>query len=344
MGNMLTNRMLRLKTRPKGAVSSDNFELSEEQVPELRDGQILVKVLYLSFDPTQRGWLNDVKSYVPPVQIGEIMRASSVGQIIESKDENFSIGDIVMGTFGWQEYAAVDSSFGLLPIQKLPEGIPHTSALSIYGITGLTAFFGMIDIGQPKEGDTVLVSGAAGATGSVAGQIARIHGAKNVIGIAGGSEKCNWVVKEAGFDSCIDYKNDDVASKLLELAPKGIDVYFDNVGGKILEIAISQIAQNARIVMCGGISSGYTIEALPPGPSTLTNLIIQRGRMEGFIVLDFAQRFGEAMIQLGTWVSEGKIVYQEDIAEGLENCPATLARLFEGKNFGKQLLKVADPE
>ncbi len=200
----------------------------------------------------------------------------------------------------------------------------------------------MIDIGQPKEGDTVLVSGAAGATGSVAGQIARIHGAKNVIGIAGGPDKCDWVVNEAGFDSCIDYKNDDVASKLLELAPKGIDIYFDNVGGKILEISLAQIAQNARIVMCGGISSGYTTESLPPGPSTLTNLIIQRGRMEGFIVLDFAERFGEAMIQLGTWVSEGKIKYQEDIAEGLENCPATLARLFEGKNFGKQLLKVAD--
>ena len=173
MGNILTNRMLKLKTRPKGAVSADNFELLEEQVPELKDGQILVKVLYLSFDPTQRGWLNDVKSYVPPVKIGEIMRASSVGQIIESKDNNFSIGDLVMGTFGWQEYAAIDSSFGLLPIQKLPQGIPPTSALSIYGITGLTAFFGMIDIGKPKEGDTVLVSGAAGATGSVAGQIAR---------------------------------------------------------------------------------------------------------------------------------------------------------------------------
>tara|TARA_B100001287_G_scaffold104025_1_gene87475 strand:- start:185 stop:1219 length:1035 start_codon:yes stop_codon:yes gene_type:complete len=344
MGNILTNRMLKLKTRPKGAVSADNFELLEEQVPELKDGQILVKVLYLSFDPTQRGWLNDVKSYVPPVKIGEIMRASSVGQIIESKDNNFSIGDLVMGTFGWQEYAAIDSSFGLLPIQKLPQGIPPTSALSIYGITGLTAFFGMIDIGKPKEGDTVLVSGAAGATGSVAGQIARIKGAKNVIGIAGGPEKCDWVVKEAGFDACIDYKNDDVASKLLKLAPKGIDIYFDNVGGKILEISLAQIAQNARIVMCGGISSGYTTEALPPGPSTLTNLIIQRGKMEGFIVLDFAERFGEAMIQLGTWVSEGKIKYQEDIAIGLENCPATLARLFEGKNFGKQLLKVADQD
>ena len=342
MNNTLTNKMLKLKTRPTGAVTSSHFELVEENVPDLEEGEILVKVLYLSFDPTQRGWLNDVKSYVPPVQIGEVMRAGSVGQVVDSRDSNFKSGDIVQGSFGWQEYAAVNSSSGIMPIQKVPEGIPPTSALSIYGITGLTAFFGMVDIGKPVEGDTVLVSGAAGATGSVAGQIARIKGAKNVIGIAGGSEKCNWVVNEAGFDSCIDYKNEDVAARIAELAPKGIDIYFDNVGGNILEIALAAIAQNARIVMCGGISSGYTMESLPPGPSTLTNLIIQRGRMEGFIVLDFADRFLEAIIALGTWVSEGKIVYQEDIAEGLENCPETLARLFEGKNLGKQLLKIAD--
>ena len=343
MSNMPINRMLKLKVRPTGPVNSDHFELVEEQMTDLQDGQILVKVLYLSFDPTQRGWLNDVKSYIPPVQIGEVMRASSVGQVIDSKDSNFSSGDLVQGTFGWQEYVAVNSSSGMIPIQKIPEGIPPTSALSIYGITGLTAFFGMEEIGQPKEGDTVLVSGAAGATGSVAGQIARIKGASNVIGIAGGAEKCKWVVNEAGFDSCIDYKNEDVAARIAELAPKGIDVYFDNVGGKILEIALAAIAQNARIVMCGGISSGYTMDSLPPGPSTIMNLIIQRGRMEGFIVLDFADRFIEAIINLGTWVSEGKIVYQEDIAEGLENCPETLARLFEGKNLGKQLLKISDP-
>jgi NADPH-dependent curcumin reductase CurA len=342
MNNTLTNKMLKLKTRPTGAVTSSHFELVEESIPDLEEGQILVKVLYLSFDPTQRGWLNDVKSYVPPVQIGEVMRAGSVGQVIDSRDSKFKSGDIVQGSFGWQEYATVNSSSGIMPIQKVPEGIPPTSALSIYGITGLTAFFGMVDIGKPVEGDTVLVSGAAGATGSVAGQIARIKGAKNVIGIAGGSDKCNWVVNEAGFDSCIDYKNEDVAARIAELAPKGIDIYFDNVGGNILEIALAAIAQNARIVMCGGISSGYTMESLPPGPSTLTNLIIQRGRMEGFIVLDFADRFLEAIIALGTWVSEGKIVYQEDIAEGLENCPETLARLFEGKNLGKQLLKIAD--
>ncbi len=342
MNNMPINKMLKLKTRPIGSVTSEHFELVEEQVAELEEGQILVKVLYLSFDPTQRGWLNDVKSYVPPVQIGEVMRAGSVGQVIETRDSNFSNGDIVQGTFGWQEYAVVNGSSGIMPIQKVPEGIPPTSALSIYGITGLTAFFGMVEIGKPIEGDTVLVSGAAGATGSVAGQIARIKGAKNVIGIAGGPEKCNWVVNEAGFDSCIDYKNENVTTRITELAPKGIDVYFDNVGGSILETALGAIAQNARIVMCGGISSGYTMETLPPGPSTISNLIIQRGRMEGFIVLDFADRFLEAIIALGTWVSEGKIIYQEDIAEGLENCPETLARLFEGKNLGKQLLKISD--
>jgi NADPH-dependent curcumin reductase CurA len=214
MNNTLTNKMLKLKTRPTGAVTSSHFELVEESIPDLEEGQILVKVLYLSFDPTQRGWLNDVKSYVPPVQIGEVMRAGSVGQVIDSRDSNFKSGDIVQGSFGWQEYATVNSSSGIMPIQKVPEGIPPTSALSIYGITGLTAFFGMVDIGKPVEGDTVLVSGAAGATGSVAGQIARIKGAKNVIGIAGGSDKCNWVVNEAGFDSCIDYKNEDVAARI----------------------------------------------------------------------------------------------------------------------------------
>ena len=338
----LKNRKWTLAKRPVGMVGEHNFAFAEEEVRDIEEGEFLIKNLYLSFDPAQRGWMEDRKSYVPPVGIGEVMRAGSVGQVIESNNPNFNVGDKVQGTFGWQEYAAVNSSSGIMPIQKVPEGIPPTSALSIYGITGLTAFFGMVDIGKPIEGDTVLVSGAAGATGSVAGQIARIKGAKNVIGIAGGSEKCNWVVNEAGFDSCIDYKNEDVAARIAELAPKGINVYFDNVGGNILEIALAAIAQNARIVMCGGISSGYTMESLPPGPSTLTNLIIQRGRMEGFIVLDFADRFLEAIIALGTWVSEGKIVYQEDIAEGLENCPETLARLFEGKNLGKQLLKIAD--
>ena len=200
----------------------------------------------------------------------------------------------------------------------------------------------MLDIGKPEQNDTVLVSGAAGATGSVAGQIAKIKGATNIIGIAGGPEKCKWVVEEAGFDSCIDYKNEDVAKRVTELAPNGLNIYFDNVGGSILETALGNIAQKARVVMCGGISSGYTMERLAPGPSTIFNLIIQRAKMEGFIVIDYAERFPHAIMELAGWVAEGKINYKEDIAEGLENCPDTLANLFKGKNFGKQLLKLSD--
>ncbi|MEC7735260.1 MAG: NADP-dependent oxidoreductase [Pseudomonadota bacterium] len=343
MGNQPINRMLKLKSRPEGEVTSENFELIEEEVRDLADGEILIKVLYLSFDPTQRGWLNDVPSYIPPVQIGEVMRAASVGQVVESRNDQFNVGDVVQGSFGWQEYSITTGTDGFMSVQKIPEGIPPTSPLSIYGITGLTAYFGMLDIGKPQDNDTVLVSGAAGATGSVAGQIARINGATNIIGIAGGPEKCKWVVEEAGFDSCIDYKNENVAERIPELAPKGLNIYFDNVGGSILEHSLANIALNARVVMCGGISSGYTMERLQAGPSTIFNLIIQRARMEGFIVLDYADRFLDAIAELAGWVGEGKIKYQEDIAEGLENCPETLAKLFKGKNFGKQLLKLSDP-
>jgi len=343
MGNKPVNRMLKLKDRPMEAVSSDNFELFEEEVQDIEEGQMLIKVLYLSFDPTQRGWLNDVPSYMPPVQIGEVMRAGAVGQVVESKNKNFSEGDLVQGSFGWQEYVVTDGSSNFMPAQKIPEGIPPTSALSVFGVTGLTAYFGMLDIGKPQEGDTVLVSGAAGATGSVAGQIAKIKGANKIIGIAGGSDKCKWVVEEAGYDHCIDYKNENVGQKITELAPEGLNIYFDNVGGPILESSLACIAQKARVVLCGGISSGYSMESLPPGPSTLMNLVIQRARMEGFIVIDYAERFPDAIIDLGRWVSEGKIVYREDIAEGLENCPETLGNLFKGKNLGKQLLKLANP-
>ncbi|MEE2667387.1 MAG: NADP-dependent oxidoreductase [Pseudomonadota bacterium] len=343
MGNKPVNRMLKLKDRPMGAVSSENFELFEEEVLDIEEGQMLIKVLYLSFDPTQRGWLNDIPSYMPPVQIGEVMRAGAVGQVVESRNKNFSEGDLVQGSFGWQEYVVTDGSSDFMPAQKIPEGIPPTSALSVFGVTGLTAYFGMLDIGKPQEGDTVLVSGAAGATGSVAGQIAKIKGASKIIGIAGGSDKCKWVVEEAGYDHCIDYKNENLGQKITELAPEGLNIYFDNVGGPILESSLACIAQKARVVLCGGISSGYSMESLPPGPSTLMNLVIQRARMEGFIVIDYAERFPDAIIDLGEWVGEGKIVYREDIAEGLENCPETLGNLFKGKNLGKQLLKLANP-
>ena len=334
------NRQWVLASRPDGDIEPETFEFREEPVAEPGSGEFLVRNLMLSFDPTQRGWINDVPSYVPPVQIGEVMRAGSVGQVVTSNHPDFAVGDLVQGAFGWQDYAVSDGG-GLIPPNKLLPGVSPSNALSVFGITGLTAYFGMLDIGQPKEGDVVVVSGAAGATGSVAGQIAKIKGCE-VFGIAGGAEKCAWLTEEAHFDGAIDYKNDDLGAKLRELCPRGVDVYFDNVGGETLDTLLLNLALRARVVLCGAISSGYGT-APPRGPQNYVSLIIQRARMEGFIILDYADRFPEAVMQLAQWIGEGRLVFQEDIQEGLENAPETLKRLFSGQNKGKQLLKIADP-
>lgn len=322
-------------------VSQKNFDWLESEVQTPKEGEFLVKNLYLSFDPAQRGWMEDKKSYVPPVGLGEVMRASSIAQVIESKNPDFKEGDIIQGIFGWQDFAISDGK-GIMNAAHVPADIPITAPLSVFGITGLTAYFGLLDIGKPNAGDTVLVSGAAGATGSIAGQIAKIKGCK-VIGTAGGAKKCRWLTEKANFDIAIDYKTADLGSTLQELCPEGINVIFDNVGGEFLNTSLLRIAQNARIVICGAIS-GYNEEVQPPGPSNYISLIIQRAKMEGFIVLDYANQFKDAVEELSTWVKEGKIVYQEDIAEGLENAPETLLRLYSGKNIGKQLLKVSDPD
>jgi hypothetical protein len=332
------NRRWTLAARPHGMVKESDFAFGETPVLQPGDGQVLVRVLYLSFDPTQRGWIEDRPSYLPPVQIGEVMRSAAVGQVTLSKHPGFAKGDLVQGLFGWQDYAVVP---GAMLGAKIPADSPPTWALGVLGITGLTAYFGMLDLGKPKTGETVVVSGAAGATGSVAGQIAKLQGA-HVIGIAGGASKCAWLIKEAHFDAAIDYKHDDVAARLRELCPKGIDVYFDNVGGEILDAVLGQIAQRARIVLCGGIS-GYNEANPPPGPRNLMNLVVQRGRMEGFIILDYVARFGEGVAKLSEWIRNGDIVHQEDVQRGLENAPRTLLRLFTGANTGKQLLQVAEP-
>ncbi|REJ83429.1 MAG: NADP-dependent oxidoreductase [Acidobacteria bacterium] len=334
-----TNRQWTLAKRPEGLVDEHTFELREAAIPEPADGEFLVRLLMLSFDPTQRGWLNDVRGYVPPVQIGEVMRASGVGEVVASRHPGFSEGDLVVGGFGWQEWIATDGG-GLLPARKLPPGVSPSNALSVFGTTGLTAYFGMLDVGKPRSGETVVVSGAAGATGSVAGQIAKIQGCR-VVGIAGGPEKCAWLTDEAHFDAAVDYKNEDVGERLRALCPDRVDVYFDNVGGPTLDTLLLHLAIGARVAMCGGISSGYGTE-LPPGPRNIMQLVIQRARMEGFLVLDFAPRFGEAIAALAGWVGEGRIAFQEDIVEGFENAPQTLNRLFTGANRGKQLLRVAD--
>jgi NADPH-dependent curcumin reductase CurA len=335
-----TNRRWTLARRPHGMVQEADFAFGEAPVPTPGDGEVLLRVLYLSFDPTQRGWIEDRPSYMPPVAIGEVMRASGIGEVVESKHPGFAPGDLVQGLVGWQEYALIPGAF-LGPNAKVPPGVPPTWLLGVLGITGLTAYFGMLDLGQPKAGDTVVVSGAAGATGSVAGQIAKLQGAR-VVGIAGGPEKCAWLTKEAHFDAAIDYKQGPIDARLRELCPAGIDVYFDNVGGAILDACLARIAQRARIVLCGGIS-GYNEPTPPPGPRNLMNLVVQRGRMEGFIVIDYLPRFGEAVPRLAEWVRAGAIVHAEDVQHGIANAPRTLQRLFQGQNFGKQILEVAKP-
>ena len=334
------NRQWLLATRPVGMIGESNFEYRETAIPSPGEGEVLVRNLYLSFDPAQRGWTLDRPSYIPPVQIGEPMRGGAVGQVVESNHSDFEVGSFVQGTFGWQDYA-VASPTGPMPMTAVPAGVPLTLPLGVLGITGLTAYFGLLDLGQPKKGETVVVSGAAGATGSIAGQIAKRKGCR-VIGIAGGPEKCAWLTEKAGFDAAVDYKSENLQKRLRELCPGGIDIFFDNVGGETLETVIGLIAQNARIVMCGGIS-GYNEKEPPPGPRNLMNLIIMRGRMQGFIVLDYVDRFADGVKELAGWVSRGEILYLEDIQEGFENIPKTLQRLYLGQNFGKQILKLADP-
>ena len=334
----LTNKKWTLSARPETSVSKEHFNLETETVREMVDGEFLVKNQYLAFEPAQRGWLNDVRSYLPPVAIGEVMRSGAAGEVIASKHSDYQVGDLVQGSFGWQEYAISDGT-GLFPVTKIPAGIPISYPLHIFGLTGLTAYFGLLDLGLPKAGETVLISGAAGATGSTVGQIAKLLGCR-VIGIAGGEAKCQWLIDELGYDAVIDYKSDSVGERLQELCKNSVDLFFDNVGGEILDHALVNMAKNGRIVLCGGISSGYQVKELPPGPKNYMQLVIRRCHMEGFIVLDYVDRYPEAREQLMQWVDEGKILVKEHILEGIEQCPEALAGLFSGQNFGKQLVKI----
>lgn len=339
---MNANRQWVLARRPHGMVTRDDFEYREVPIPQPEDGELLLRNLYLSFDPTQRGWMEDRESYLPPVQIGEVMRAGSIAQVVESRHPDFARGDLVQTTGGWQDLVVVTPGTGVMSANPLPAGVPPTLALSVLGVTGLTAYWGLLDLGQPKSGETVLVSGAAGATGSVAGQIARIKGCR-VVGIAGGEEKCRWLTEVARFDGVIDYKHEDVGERIGELCPNRVDVFFDNVGGQILEAALDHINMRARVVLCGGIS-GYNATEPQPGPSNLMNLVVMRARMEGFIVIDYLARSGQAIADLVGWIESGELAHQEDVQEGFDNIPDTLNRLFTGRNLGKQLLKLADPE
>ena len=336
---MMTTRRWLLKSRPNGPLKDSDFDLVTVPMPDVGEGQFLVRLTHFSFDPTQRGWLGG-DTYLPAVPIGGVVRAGGIGEVVASKHPGFEVGDVVQGTFGWQEHALTDGTTETGPVTKLRAGITPEQALGVFGVTGLTAWFGLTEIGQPKAGDTVLVSGAAGATGSVVVQVAKALGCK-VIGIAGGAEKCGWVVEQAGADACIDYRAGNVPRQIRENAPKGVNVVFENVGGEILDAALANLALRARVVLCGGISSyNDTAEDRSPGLRNYMNLTVMRGRMEGFIILDFAKRYGEGVAELAKLMAEGKLKTAEDVAHGFENCPATLRRLFEGKNFGKQLLKL----
>ncbi len=330
------NRQFRLISRPSGMVKRDDFEYRADAPRPPGEGEILAETLYLSLDPAMRGWMNEGKSYIPPVKLGDVMRAGGLGRVVASKAENLKPGDIVTGMFGIQSMptlAAKDT------VKINPDLAPLPVFLSALGMTGMTAYFGLLDVGEPKEGDTVVVSGAAGAVGALVGQIAKIKGCR-VVGIAGGPDKCRYLTDELGFDAAIDYKAEDVSKKLREHCPKGIDVYFDNVGGTILENCLAQITLHARIVICGAISQ-YNSTTPPKGPANYLSLLVNRARMQGMIVFDYAPRYGEAAKAIGGWLKEGKLKSREDIVEGFDTFPETLLKLFTGENFGKLILKVA---
>jgi NADPH-dependent curcumin reductase CurA len=333
-----SHRVIKMASHPDGALEDGDFELVDAPVPEPADGEALVRTLYLSLDPAIRVWMNGIDTYVPGIHVGDVMRAGGLGEVVQSRNAAYTEGDLVFGMMQWSEYCIARA--GPDGMMTLPRQEPITAFLSVLGVTGLTAYFGMFDVAQPKEGETVVVSGAAGAVGSVAGQIGKIMGCR-VVGIAGGPEKCAWITDELGFDAWIDYKSEDVAARLRETCPDGIDVFFDNVGGEILDAVLGQINLHARIALCGAISQYDTAE-LSPGPRNFLNLIPQRGRVEGFILLDYRDRFVDAILQLGQWVQEGRIRYAEDIVDGLENAPAAFRRLFSGENTGKLIVKVAE--
>jgi NADPH-dependent curcumin reductase len=334
-----TNRKWVLRSRPQGMPQPADFTLAEEALPALAENQFLVKNLYLSCDPAQRSWLAR-DTYVPQIAIGETMRAGAAGQVVASRHAQFREGDVVFGMFGWQDYAISDGT-GFVQVSKLPAGVPIPLCMSVLGLTGLTAYYGMLEVGGVREGQNVLVSGAAGATGSIAAQIAKLKGAR-VVGIAGGPRKCAFLTGELGLDGAIDYRAGDLRASLKALFPKGVDVFFDNVGGEALDTVLLHLAPRARVVMCGAISVYNDFEHTPPLRNH-NRLMVVRGRMEGILVTDYAAQFPAAAAQLGQWVAQGRLKNQVDIVDGLEQAPAALQRLFTGANLGKQLVRLAEP-
>jgi NADPH-dependent curcumin reductase CurA len=331
------NRRVVLAERPSGMLDAHNVRIEQDDVPVAGEGEALARVRYLSIDPTIRTWMDDAPGYLPPIGIDEVIRSGGIAEVIESNNSRYNKGDLLFGMTGWQDYVIADE--GARTMQPLPPGVSPTAALSVLGVTGMTAYFGLLDVGQVKEGDVVVVSGAAGATGSTVGQIAKIKNAGKVIGIAGGPQKCAWIVSELGFDAAIDYKSEDVAARLREEAPDGVDLYFDNVGGEILDACLAQLAMRGRVVLCGAIS-GYNSDARAPGPANYLSLLIRRGRMEGFIIIDYFPRFPEGQAEMAGWLAAGKIKSAEHIVDGLENSLEALNLLFTGGNTGKVIVRV----
>jgi len=335
------NRQILLRKRPVGAPTVGDFESAEAAVNPPEVGEVLLRNLYLSVDPAIRGWMSEAKSYLPPIGIGEPIRSGTLSQIVESKAEGWRAGQIVQALAAWESYSVVSSRMLHGKVKSI-EGIPMSAMLSVLGGTGLTAYFGLLEVGNPKEGETVLVSAAAGGVGSIVGQIARVKGCR-AVGLTGSDEKCAWLTEELGYDAAINYKTTDLRLALKEACPKGIDVFFDSVGGEILNTALTRLNCRGRVVVCGAISQINEAE-LPAGPSNYLQLLAKSARMEGFTTLDFASRYDEARADLARWIREGQIHYRDDIVEGLDEAPAHLLRLFSGEHRGKLLVKLADAE
>ena len=337
----LTNHQIRLAARPSGLPTRADWQFTNEPVVQPQAGGVLVKTLALSLDPAMRGWMNDGKSYIAPVAIGEVMRAGGVGEVIASSNPDFAVGDTVSGALGVQAYCLIGAdttrSSGLFKID-LSLGTP-TQWLNVLGMPGMTGYFGLLDVGQPQPGETVVVSGAAGAVGQTVGQLAKIKGCR-VVGIAGGADKCAWVVNELGFDACIDYKNGDLKAGLKQHCPGGVDIYFDNVGGDILDAVLTRINRKARIIICGAISQ-YNNTTAVKGPANYLSLLVNRARMEGIVVFDNVDRFPVAVAELAGYLKDGRMKSREDVVVGLSTFPETLLKLFSGANFGKLVLQLA---
>ncbi len=333
---MKTNQQWLLAARPEGLVKESDFKRHEAQVASPGEGQVLVRTVYLSLDPTNRVWMNGADSYLPALPLGDVMRGVGIGVVEESRHPGFAAGDLAQGLLGWQQYCLTDGA----SLTKLPKGlpVPLTAFFGLLGHIGLSAYFGLLDICDPKAGETLVVSTAGGAVGSLVGQIGKIKGC-HVVGLTGSDDKCRWIKEDLGFDAAINYKTENVAESLRRHCPKGIDVYFDNVGGSILEAVLNQLKQRARISVCGMISQ-YNAGIPVPGPSNLANLIMYRARMEGFLCTDYMNRAEEAFTAMIGWLLQGKLKYRVDVVQGLENAPGALRKLFDGSNAGKLIVQV----